>query len=99
MPPTPSPLLTVRTAVVLLLALVVGLLAGGLAYLADYSLPAAVLVAGGAAGGRAPAVPQADRPVSGLARMAAGKAVAVSGGFQPGTEISPSAVAAMGEAV
>ena len=51
MPPTPSPLLTVRAAVVLLLALVVGLLAGGLAYLADHSLPAAVLVAGGAAGG------------------------------------------------
>jgi hypothetical protein len=37
--------------------------------------------------------------VSGPARMAAGKAVAVSGGFQPGTEINPSAVAAMDEAV
>jgi hypothetical protein len=47
--------------------------------------------------------------VSVLARMAASprrtdsalasKAAAVSGGFQPGTEINPSAVAAMGEAV
>jgi hypothetical protein len=46
-----SPLLTVRAAVVLLLAVVVGLLTGGLAHLADHSLPAAVLVAGGAAGG------------------------------------------------
>ncbi|WP_232784547.1 hypothetical protein [Carbonactinospora thermoautotrophica] len=42
--------MTVRAAVVLLLAFVVGLLAGGLAYLAHRSLPTAVLVAGGAAG-------------------------------------------------
>jgi len=52
---------------VLLLALVVGLLAGGLAYLADHSLPAAVLVAGGAAGG-ALLLFHSDRPVSGIAR-------------------------------
>jgi len=36
---------------VLLLALVVGLCACGLAYLANHSLPAAALVGGGAAGG------------------------------------------------
>ncbi len=48
--PDPGPLLTVRASVVLLLALVVGVLAGGLAYLAQRSVPAAVLVGGGAAG-------------------------------------------------
>ncbi|MEU4421075.1 hypothetical protein AB0F81_10635 [Actinoplanes sp. NPDC024001] len=46
----PDPLLTVRTAVVLLLALVVGVLAGALSYLTDGSVPAAVLWGGGAAG-------------------------------------------------
>jgi hypothetical protein len=40
--PDPGSLLTVRAAVVLLLALVVGVLAGGLAYLAQRSEPAAV---------------------------------------------------------
>lgn len=49
MPPTP--LLTVRTALVLFLALVVGLFATGLAYLDHHSLPAAALVGGGAASG------------------------------------------------
>lgn len=47
----PGPLLSVRAAVVLLLALVVGLCACGLAYLANHSLPADALVGGGAAGG------------------------------------------------
>ncbi|OHV27825.1 MULTISPECIES: hypothetical protein [Pseudofrankia] len=52
MPPSqPGPLLTVRAALVMLLALVVGVLAGGLSYLADPSLPSAILVGGGAAGG------------------------------------------------
>lgn len=52
-PLSPAPLLTVRAAVVLLLAFISALLAGGLAWLANPSLPAAVLVAGGAAGGAA----------------------------------------------
>jgi hypothetical protein len=51
-PSPPGPLLSVRAAVVLLLlALVVGLCACGLAYLANHSLPADALVGGGAAGG------------------------------------------------
>ena len=52
MPPSSSgPLLTVRAALILLLALVVGVLAGGLSYLTDHSVPHAVLWGGGAAGG------------------------------------------------
>jgi len=47
----PGPLLTVRAAVVLLLASIIGLIAGGLTYVGDHSLPGAVLVGGGAAGG------------------------------------------------
>jgi hypothetical protein len=50
-PSPPGPLLTVRAAVILLLALVVGVLAGGLSYLTDHSVPHAVLWGGGAAGG------------------------------------------------
>lgn len=46
-----KPLLTTRAAVVLLLALVAGLVAGGLSYLSEPSLPSAVLVGGGAMGG------------------------------------------------
>ncbi len=50
MPPTPTAsLLTVRAALILLLAFVIGLLAGGLCYLIDHSLPWAVLYGGGAA--------------------------------------------------
>lgn len=49
-PPGSGPLLTVRAAVVLLMASVVGLVAGGLAYLAEHDVPTAVLVAGGAVG-------------------------------------------------
>nr|WP_258545140.1 hypothetical protein [Micromonospora provocatoris] len=48
--PDPGPLLTVRAAVILLLALVIGVLAGALSYLAQGSVPAAILVGGGAAG-------------------------------------------------
>jgi hypothetical protein len=47
----PGPLLSVRAAVVLLLAIVVGLLAGLLASLSGQPLPAAFLLGGGAAGG------------------------------------------------
>jgi len=36
---------------VLLMTIVVGFVAGGLAYLADHDIPTAVLVGGGAAGG------------------------------------------------
>jgi len=50
-PSTPGPLLTVRAALVLLLALVVGVLAGGLSYLTDHSVSGAALWGGGAAGG------------------------------------------------
>jgi hypothetical protein len=45
----PDPLLTVRATVVLLAALLVGLLAGVLSYLASPNVPTAVLVGGGAA--------------------------------------------------
>lgn len=48
--PEPGPLLSLRTTVILLLAIIVGILAGGLAYLDQKSLSAAVLVGGGAAG-------------------------------------------------
>ncbi|MEU5549036.1 hypothetical protein ABZ738_04635 [Micromonospora sp. NPDC047793] len=52
MPSTPpGPLLTVRAAVVLLIALIIGVIASCLAYLADNSVPSAVLCGGGAAGG------------------------------------------------
>ncbi len=51
MAPSPGPLLSVRAAVILLLAAVVGLLAGLLAHLAGQPLPAACLVGGGAIGG------------------------------------------------
>ena len=47
----PGPLLTVRAAVVLLITLIIGVIAGCLAYLADPSVPSAVLWGGGAAGG------------------------------------------------
>lgn len=50
-PSSPGPLFPLRTAVILLLALVVGVLAGALSYLADHSVPHAVLWGGGAAGG------------------------------------------------
>jgi len=50
-PPGSGPLLTVRAALVLLMASVVGLVAGGLAYLTDHDVPAAVLVGAAAAGG------------------------------------------------
>lgn len=49
--PTPGPLLSVRAAVILLIAVVAGIVAGVLGYLATGSLPAAVLTGGGAAGG------------------------------------------------
>jgi hypothetical protein len=45
-----DPLLTLRAAVILLLALVAGGSAGVLAYLAHHSVPAAALVAGGTVG-------------------------------------------------
>jgi hypothetical protein len=47
----PGPLLTVRAAVILLLTLVVGVLAGRLSYLTDHPAPHAVLGAGSAAAG------------------------------------------------
>jgi hypothetical protein len=45
-----GPLMTVRAAVVLLIAVVVGLGAGGVGYSASRDVAAAVLVAGGAPG-------------------------------------------------
>jgi len=47
----PDPLLTVRAAVILLMALIVGGFAGALAYLAHRSFPDAVLAGGSAMGG------------------------------------------------
>jgi hypothetical protein len=47
----PDTLLTIRAAVVLLLALLIGVLAGWLAYLKSQSVPGAMLVGGGAAAG------------------------------------------------
>lgn len=49
--PDPEPLLSVRTALVLLLAAVIALLAGVLSYLAQHEVATAVLVGGGAGGG------------------------------------------------
>lgn len=49
--PSPGPLLTVRAALVLLIALVIGLIAGVLGYLSNHDVPAAALMGGGAAGG------------------------------------------------
>ena len=50
-PSPPGPLLSVRSAVVLALALLVGLCACWLAYLTNHSPPADALVGGGAFGG------------------------------------------------
>jgi hypothetical protein len=48
---SPRPLLTVRTALVLLIALVIGLIAAALAYAADRSFPTAALIGASSAGG------------------------------------------------
>lgn len=50
-PSPPGPLLSVRAAVVLLLALLTGLCACGLAYLAGHSVPGALLLGGSTGGG------------------------------------------------
>ncbi|MGH3779749.1 MAG: hypothetical protein ACRDRO_03725 [Pseudonocardiaceae bacterium] len=49
--PPPSPLLSIRAALILLIAIVVGLVAGTLNYLANGGIAAAVLIGGSAAGG------------------------------------------------
>ena len=48
--PGPEPLITVRAMVVLLTAVLVGLIAGGLGYMAYGDAPTAALVGGGATG-------------------------------------------------
>lgn len=48
---SPGPLLSLRSAFVLMLALVSAIIAGVLSYLSAHDLPAAVLVAGGAGAG------------------------------------------------
>jgi hypothetical protein len=48
---SPGPLVDVRTAVVLMLALLVGIIAGVLSYLSGRDLAAATLVGGGATAG------------------------------------------------
>jgi hypothetical protein len=48
---SPGPLLSLRSAFVLMLALVVAIIAGVLSYLSAHDLPAAVLVASGASAG------------------------------------------------
>jgi hypothetical protein len=47
---SPDPLLTVRSALVFLLSVVVGLVAAGLGYLDHHDVAAAALIGGGAAG-------------------------------------------------
>jgi hypothetical protein len=49
--PPPGPLLSVRAALVLLIAIVVGQVAGILGYVANGGIATAVLIGGGAAGG------------------------------------------------
>jgi hypothetical protein len=49
-PSPPGPLLSVRTALVLILSFMVGMSAAVLSYLADQPVPTAVLVGGGASG-------------------------------------------------
>lgn len=49
--PPPGPLLSVRAALVLLIAIVVGLVAGILGYFTNREIATAVLIGGGAAGG------------------------------------------------
>lgn len=49
--PLPGPLLNVRAALVLLIAIVVGLVAGILGYFTDGGIATAVLIGGSAAGG------------------------------------------------
>jgi hypothetical protein len=51
MPTPPDPLLNLRAALLLLIALIVGLIAGSLSYLSTRDVPAAVLIGGAAAGG------------------------------------------------
>lgn len=48
---SPGPLLSVRSAFVLMLALVVAIIAGVLSYLSAHDLPAAILVTGNAGAG------------------------------------------------
>lgn len=48
--PPPGPLLSVRAALVLLIAVVVGLVAGTLGYIASGGLATAALIGGGGAG-------------------------------------------------
>ncbi len=47
----PEPLLTIRAAVVLMMSLIIGLMAGALGYLAQHNVATAFLIAGGAMGG------------------------------------------------
>jgi hypothetical protein len=49
--PPPGPLLSVRAALILLIAIVVGLVAGNLGYFANGGIATAVLIGGIAAGG------------------------------------------------
>lgn len=49
-PPSPGPLLSLRAAVILLTAVVIGCGAGVLAYLAGQPIASAILVGAGAAG-------------------------------------------------
>ena len=49
--PPPSPLLSIRAALILLIATVVGLVAGILNYFANGGIAGAVLIGGSAAGG------------------------------------------------
>jgi hypothetical protein len=48
--PPPGPLLTARAAMILLIAIMVGSVAGTLGYFANHDAPTAILIGGGATG-------------------------------------------------
>ncbi|WP_445280250.1 hypothetical protein [Streptomyces sp. DSM 118148] len=63
-PQGPAPFLTIHTAVVLLIAVVIGLVVGGLTFLSGGAVAAAVLAGLTAAGVSVPVLGMATKPVS-----------------------------------
>lgn len=55
-PPPEPPFISVHTAIVLLAAVLIGLIVGGLTFLSDFSSPGAVLAGLGATGVSVPAL-------------------------------------------
>ncbi|GGP93381.1 hypothetical protein [Streptomyces melanogenes] len=60
-PPPESPFISMHTAVILLTAIVIGLVIGGLTFLSDFSAPGAVLAGLGASGLSVPGLRQLIR--------------------------------------